>query len=318
MFALRLAAPGTAVPVIAADGPDPVVPERHVRVRVRAASINAADLAAAAGYRASPGRPTVLGSDGAGITDDGREVIIYPILADRAYADPMLDPRLRMLGQGVDGTFAQTVALPETNLVIKPPAMPWEYAACLGTAWLTAYRMLTSRGRLLAGETVLVPGTGGGVSTALITLARTLGGRVWVLGRNPDRRRWAVEQLGADAAFSPDQALPGPVDLACDSVGGAVFERCLATLRPGGRIVVAGSSAGASARLDLPSLFVRSIGVLGSAMGTTSELSELAQLVTERQATPTVDSVWDLADGVSALAHARDGHPRGKVVLRMQ
>jgi NADPH:quinone reductase-like Zn-dependent oxidoreductase len=324
MLAIR---PGTAEP------PDPLAtldigetelpaaPSGWVGVQLRAASLNRADLWALSAYAdsASNARPSILGADGAGVDDDGKEVIIYPILADagRGDGDPMRDPDLKMLGQGVDGTFAERVVVPRMNLVPKPAQLSWEAAACLGTAWLTAYRMLFGRADLTPGETVLVQGAGGGVATALIILGRASGLRVWVRSRDRERGRRAVEQLGAHAAFASGERLPEQVDAVLDTVGEATFEQSLQSLRPGGRLVVAGATGGGRASLDLTLAFRRSLTVLGSAMGSPYELARLISLCVSAKLDPVIDSVWPLREGRHAFARMRSGELFGKVVLRM-
>lgn len=214
MLAVRLVDPSATDPRLAVsvtDGPEPLVPVGWTTVRMRAATINASDFAMMRGHGADPTRlPTVLGSDGAGIDADGNEVIVYPVVTDptRTVGDPILDPGLRMLSQGIDGTFAETVHVPVANLVPKPAALSWESAASLGTAWLTAYRALFTRAQIRPGETVLVHGAGGGVATATIVLARAAGARVWVSSRSAARGARAVAQLGAEAAFEPGAPCP--------------------------------------------------------------------------------------------------------------
>ncbi|MFI9381395.1 zinc-binding dehydrogenase [Kutzneria sp. NPDC052558] len=314
MLGIRLTTSGVTV----GEGPETTAPDGWVRVRMKAASVNASDFAMAAGYRADPSRQsTVLGSDGAGITDDGTEVLIYPILAAPEFAaDPMLDPNVRMLSQGVDGTFAETAWLPRANVVPKPAGLSWEAAAGLGTAWLTAYRMLFTRARAVPGETVLVQGAGGGIATALVQLGKAAGLRVWVVSRDPERGDRAVRELGADAAFPSGGALPEPVDVVLDAVGGATFGHSLSALRPGGRLVTAGASGGTLAQVDLTALFLRSLSVLGSSMGSRDELARMADFCVTAGISPRIDSVWPLADGQRALDRGAGGSAFGKVVIR--
>jgi NADPH:quinone reductase-like Zn-dependent oxidoreductase len=228
----------------------------------------------------------VLGSDGAGIDEDGNEVIIYPIIAAPGYADPMHDPGLRMLSQGIDGTWAERVHVPQANLVPIPPGLSWEQAACMGTAWLTAYRMLFGRADLKPGETILVPGAGGGVSTALIRLGAAAGLRVWVTSRDHERGRRAVAEIGVHSAFPDGAPLPEKVDAAMDSVGQATFAHSLRSVRNGGRVVTAGAVTGTTVRLDLADLFIRSISLHGSAMRSPAELQRLAQRCATSGVTP--------------------------------
>jgi len=300
------------------DGPPGDAPDDWVTVRLRAASVNSADFAAMSGYGVVPKRlPTVLGSDGAGTDEDGNEVIVYPVVADpaRGGGDPMLDPGLRMLSQGIDGTFAEQVRVPRASLVPKPPGLSWEAAACLGTAWLTAYRMLFGRAAVRPGETILVQGAGGGVASALTVLARAAGVRVWVASRDPARGERAVAELGAERAFLTGAKLPEPVDAVMDPVGGAVFPHSVAALRPGGRVVTAGAVGGAVVRLDLADLFVRSVSIVGSALGSPEELARLARMCAGQRVTVPIDSVWPLGQGREAFERMRQGQSFGKIVL---
>lgn len=321
MFAIRMRRPEPADPLRCLDighGPPGKAPDDWVTVQLRAASVNSADFASMSGYGVIPERlPTVLGSDGAGTDEDGNEVIVYPVLADpaRGGGDPMLDPGLRMLSQGIDGTFAEQVRVPRANLVPKPPGLSWDAAACLGTAWLTAYRMLFGRAAVRPGETVLVQGAGGGVASALTVLARAAGVRVWVASRDPARGERAVAELGAERAFLTGAKLPEPVDAVMDPVGGPVFPHSVAALRPGGRVVIAGAVGGAVVRLDLTELFVRSVSVIGSALGSPEELDRLARLCAGQALTVPIDSVWPLKQGREAFERMRQGQPFGKIVL---
>lgn len=322
MLAIRLTKPNAEDPLSAievSDAPPAPVPDGWVTVTLKAAAVNHSDLWSMRSYGADPGTlPVVLGADGAGIDEDGNEVIVYPIVASRqrGLGDEMHDPGLRMLSQGIDGTFATQVAVPRENLVPKPAELSWEAAACLGTAWLTAYRMLFGKADLKPGETVLVQGAGGGVSTALITLGRIAGLRVWVTSRDAERGRRAVRELGAAAAFVTGEPLPGKVDAVLDSVGGATFAHSLSSLRPGGRLVAVGTTSGASVELDLTKIAVGSLSVLGSAMGSPAELDRLARLCATTGTVPMIDSVRPLADGVAGIERLLAGAQFGKVVFR--
>lgn len=323
MLAVRLVDPSATDPRLAVsvtDGPESLVPVGWTTVRMRAATINASDFAMMRGHGADPTRlPTVLGSDGAGIDADGNEVIVYPVVTDptRTVGDPMLDPGLRMLSQGIDGTFAETVHVPVANLVPKPAALSWESAASLGTAWLTAYRALFTRAQIRPGETVLVHGAGGGVATATIVLARAAGARVWVSSRSAARGARAVAQLGAEAAFEPGAPVPAPVDAVVDCVGGDSVGHALTSLRAGGRVVSVGVAGGhPTAYLDLTQIFTRSLSVLGTAMGSAAELRLLGNLCATADLEIPIDSVWPLKRAHAAFDHVRTGDAFGKVVLR--
>lgn len=321
MLAIRLVRPDPADPLSSVEigeAPPRPVPAGWVTVTLRAASLNRSDVWAMRGDSVPGGLlPVILGADGAGVDEDGNEVIIYPIIAStlRGHGDQMQDPQLRMLSQGVDGTFARQVAVPRENLVPKPAELSWEAAACLGTAWLTAYRMLFGKADLKPGETVLVQGAGGGVSTALICLGRAAGLRVWVTSTRRERGERAIAELGAHAAFTAGQPLPGMVDAALDPVGAATFGHSLRSLRPGGRLVTAGATTGAMTQVNLSEVFSRSLSVLGSAMGSPAELDRLARLCATSEVTPVIDSVWPLTRGLSGIDRMITGDLFGKVII---
>jgi len=298
---------------------EPVAQDGWTTVDIKAASLNHHDVWNMRGVGVDPSwLPCVLGSDGAGIDAEGNEVIVYPLIADpaRGGGDETLDPRRRMLADGIDGTFAARVAVPRANLVPKPAALSWETAACLGTAWLTAYRMLFRAAALKSGDNILVQGAGGGLSTALVQLAKASGIRVWVTSRNEARGTRAVEDVGADAWFPAGERLPERVDAVMDSAGEATFEHSLKALRPGGVLVTAGATGGAAPRVDLTRVFLNQLRVVGTAMGTADELRALAELCATAQIEPVIDSVHDLRDGLAGIERMVSGEVFGKVLLR--
>jgi NADPH:quinone reductase-like Zn-dependent oxidoreductase len=174
--------------------------------------------------------------------------------------------------------------------------------------------MLTTRGQLKSGETVLVQGAGGGVATAAIVLAKALGARVWVTSRE-ERKREAALGLGADAAFESGARLPERVDLVIETVGAATWDHSLKSLKPGGRIVVSGATSGASPGADLNRVFFLQLSVIGSTMGTRSELEELVALCDTHQIHPLIDSEFALRDAKSAFERLASGEAFGKIVL---
>lgn len=298
------------------EWPDPQPPPGWTTVRVRAAGVNHHDLWTLRGIGIALERlPVVLGAEAAGIDDEGREVLVYPVIGSPTFGDETLDPACRYLSVDHDGTFAERVAVPRECLVPKPPELSWEEAACLPGAWLTAYRMLFEKARVGPGATVLVQGAGGGVASALITLGAAAGHRVWVTSRDPRRRDRAVA-LGADHAFAPGARLPDRVDAVMETVGAATWEHSLQVLRPGGRVVVSGATTGTSIQIDLGRLFYRQLSVVGSTMGTREQLVRLAAFCVETGVRPTIDRHLDLADAASALRALARGETFGKVVLR--
>src|SRR5215207_5760917 len=232
------------------DRPEPSPAAGWVVVEVRAAALNHHDVWSARGVGLTEEQlPMILGCDAAGIDPDGREVVVHGAVNDPAWVGPEeLDPKLRLLSEGPQGTLAERLAVPAGNLVPKPAELSFEEAACLPTAWLTAYRMLFTRGELAPGATVLIQGASGGLSTALIALGLAAGLRVWVTGREQDRRAFA-EELGAHATFEPGARLPDRVDAVMDSVGPPTFKHSLASLRRGGVLVSSGATGGRGAEV---------------------------------------------------------------------
>lgn len=322
MLALSLVNPSFRDPLAAVEIAERAAPEAAdgwTTVDLRAASLNHHDVWNMRGVGVDPSwLPVVMGSDGAGVDAEGNEVIVYPLIADpdAGGGDETLDPRRRMISDGIDGTFAQRIAVPRRNLVPKPAGLSWETAACLGTAWLTAYRMLFGRGDLPAGSTILVQGAGGGLSTALIALGRAGGLRVWVTSRTESKRRRAVEELSADAAFEDGARLPERVDAVMDSVGEATFKHSLRALRPGGLLVTVGATSGTAIDPEISRVFLNQIRIQGVAMGTRDELRRLALLCASAGLEPAVDSTFDLADARDGIRRMVDGDVFGKVVFR--
>ena len=299
------------------DLPEPEVPADWVRVEVKAASLNHHDLWTLRGVGITADRlPMTLGCDAAGIAPDGSEVLVHAVIGDPAAGggDETLDPKRSLLSEVYPGTFAQYVWVPARNVVPKPADLTFAEAACLPTAWLTAYRMLTTRGQLSAGETVLVQGAGGGVATAAIALGKAMGLRVWATSRDEAKRAAALE-LGADAVFETGARLPERVDAVIETVGEATWSHSLKSLRPGGRIIVSGSTSGAMPPADLARVFFLQLSVIGSTMGTREELIALMDLLAATGVRPTIAGEFDMADASTAFAMLAEGDVVGKLVL---
>ena len=299
------------------DRPEPTVPDGWTTVTVKAAALNHHDVWTLRGVGIREDRlPIVLGCDAAGIDEDGNEVIVHSVIGDpeRGGGDETLDPRRSLLSESYDGTFAERVAVPRRNLVPKPGSLSFEEAACLPTAWLTAYRMLFDKAGLQPGSTVLVQGAGGGVATALIVLGSAAGYRVWATSRSEDKRRRAVE-LGADQAFETGARLPERVDAVMETVGQATWSHSLKSLRPGGRIVVSGATSGQVPPAELNRVFFLQLSVVGSTMGTRDQLVRLARFLDQTGARPLVDRVLPLRDARDGFAAMVEGELFGKVVF---
>jgi len=303
--------------LVVGDRPEPSPEDGWTVVQVKATALNHHDLWSLKGVGLREEQlPMILGTDAAGVDEDGNDVVIHAVIGDpaRGGGDETLDPKRSLLSEVHNGTLAESVAVPRRNLVPKPAGLSFEQASCLPTAWLTAYRMLVTRGELQKGETILIQGAGGGVSTALIPLAKTLGLRVWVTSRDEGKRANAVE-LGADEAFEPGARLPERVDAVMESVGEATWSHSLKSLRPGGRIVVCGSTSGPNPPADLARVFFLQLSVIGSTMGTRDELEALMQLCAQDGLAPLVDKTFGLRDAKAALTYLDSGETFGKVVV---
>jgi NADPH:quinone reductase-like Zn-dependent oxidoreductase len=284
--------------LVIGERPDPVARPGWTTVTLRAAGLNHHDIWSLKGVGLPADRlPMILGCDGAGVDEAGREVIVHAVVSSPEWlGDETLDPRRSLLSEVHDGTLADRVAVPVGNLVPKPAGLSWESAACLSTAWLTAYRMLFTNAGVTPGATVLVQGAGGGVATALIQLGAAAGFRVWVTSRSEAKAARAVE-IGAAAAFGSGERLPDRVDAVLETVGAATWSHSVNSLKPGGTIVISGATSG-----DAPP---------------NAELERLASFVVEAGIEPAIDSVLP-------LDRAREGFDRmlhedvfGKVVFTL-
>jgi NADPH:quinone reductase-like Zn-dependent oxidoreductase len=298
------------------ERPEPEPPDGWTTIEVRAAALNHHDLWSLRGIGLTRDRlPMILGCDAAGVDQDGNEVVIHAVITDDAWRDDeTLDPRRSLLSERHQGTLAQRVMVPRRNVVPKPPELSFEHAACLPTAWLTAYRMLFTRGGVVPGQTILVQGAAGGVATALTVLASAAGARVWVTSRSPDKRDQAL-QLGADQAFESGARLPERVDAVMETVGQATWQHSIRSLKPGGKLVVSGATSGDAPPAELTRVFFLQLSVIGSTMGTRNELERLIRFCLERDIKPVVHATMALADAREGFEAMLGGEIVGKVVF---
>ena len=298
------------------ERPTPVVRDGWTSVRIRAAALNHHDLWSLRGVGLTRDQlPRVLGTDGAGIDESGREVIVHAVIASPGWVgDETLDPARSMLSERYDGTLAETVVVPRRNLIAKPASLTFEEAACLPSAWLTAYRMLFTRARVEPGSTLLVQGTRGGMSAALITLAKAIGVEVWATAADEEARELGL-RLGADAVFAHGAHLPRRVDTVADNIGADTWGHSVRCARPGGVVVSCGATSGDLPPAELRHIYFRQLQVVGSTMGTRDELERLVRLVVDKQIVPRIDSRHELADARGAFARLLSRGVDGKIVV---
>ena len=299
------------------ERPAPVAPDGWPTVTVQAASLNHHDVWSLKGVGLKEeSLPMILGCDAAGYDEDGREVVVHAVVSDPSWTgDETLDPRRSLLSERHQGTFADKVVVPRRNVVPKPASMSFEEAACLPTAWLTAYRMLFTRGGLKAGDTVLVQGAGGGVATACIILGRAAGLKVLATSRDESKRARALE-IGAHEVFESGARLPVKGDAVMETGGRATWSHSIRSLRPGGAIVISGTTSGP--KLDdaeLTRIFFLQLSVVGSTMGTRDELASLVSLLDATGARPLVDRTLPMEKAADGCAAMGEGDVFGKSVL---
>src|SRR5487761_111957 len=277
------------------------------------------------------GQVAALGEGVEGAPGVGARVVVHSVIgcgscpACRA-GEANLCHRLSMLSEPPHGgALAELVAVPAANLVTLADSVSDEAAACLPTAYLTAYRMLFTRAGLRPGMSVLVQGAGGGVATAAILLGSGAGVEVHVTSRDPARRGLATG-LGGASALAPDdrgaarelvRRTGGGVDAVLETVGEATWELSLRTVRPGGTVVVAGATSGPNPPAQLNRVFWRQLTIAGTTMGTRQELERLVALCATGSLHPLIDRVVPLDDVRAALAALAAGEQRGKLVVRV-
>jgi len=300
------------------DRPEPEVPEGWTTVQVKAVSLNHHDLFSLQGIGLPQERmPMILGTDAAGLDEDGNEVVVHGVVATPGWTgDETLDPKRTLFSELHQGTMAERVAVPRRNVVPKPAELSFAEAACLPTAWLTAYRMLFVRSGLRPGSTILVQGASGGVATALVRLGSAAGYRVWVTGRSQEKRAAALA-LGADQAFESGARLPERVDGVMETVGEATWSHSIKSLKPGGVLVTCGATTGFNPGAELNRVFFTQLSVIGSTMGTRSELDDLIQMCRITGVRPEIDVELPLTQAREGFERMLEGRTAGKIVFTL-
>ena len=235
----------------------------------------------------------ILGTDAAGIDEEGKEVVVHSVVATPGWTgDETLDPKRSLFSELHQGTMAEKVAVPKRNVLPKPADLSFAEAACLPTAWLTAYRMLFVKSGLRPGQTVLVQGASGGVATALIA-------------------------LGADQAFETGARLPGRVDGVMETVGDATWSHSIKSLKPGGVVVTSGATTGFNPGAELNRIFFTQLSVVGSTMGTRTELESLIQMCSVTGVRPQIDVELPLTQAREGFERMLEGRTAGKIVFTL-
>lgn len=329
MKAAVIRAHGGTEQVQIADVPAAELAPGDVRLRLRAAALNHLDLFVIGGIPGLELRmPHVLGADGAGVVDEVGEGVDDLAAGDEVVLDPGLgspdDEGYALLGEMVDGTFAEKIVVPRRNCFAKPAALSWHEAAAFPLVTLTAWRMLVSKARLQSGEWVLIHGIGGGVSLAALQIARHIGAPAVVTSHSESKRRAAVE-LGAERAIdyveedvvaAAREATGGAgFDVVVDNVGEATFADSIRVCRKGGRIVTCGATSGPRIPVDVRRVFWKQISILGSTMGNRDEFAAMLDVVDAGGIRPVVDRVFPLAEARSALERLERAEQFGKIVI---
>jgi NADPH2:quinone reductase len=269
-------------------------------------------------------KPRILGADGAGVVEALGPSADRVAEGDRVVINPGLDDGARIVGEHMDGTHAELVAVPAANVYPIPEGLSFEEAAAFPLVFETAYRMLVTKAGVQAGEWVLVWGIGSGVASASFAIARALGARTIVTSSSAEKLERATE-LGADAAVNHadddvaaavKEATEGRgVDIVVEHVGDATWKTSLQAAGPNARIVVCGATSGPNPPAQLHRIWWKQLTIFGSTMGTKEDFEGAYDLVASGAAKPIVDRVFPLEEAAAAHAYLEEGRQFGKVVL---
>ncbi|MCD8509566.1 MAG: zinc-binding dehydrogenase [Bacillus sp. (in: Bacteria)] len=312
----------------------PEISGQEVLIRLNNSALNRRDIFVRKGQYPGVRFPAIPGSDGAGVIEAvGEDVKNYKV-SQEVIINPAINwgsnPRFynkdfSILGVPTDGTHAEFVKVPKENVYPKPNFLSWEEAAALPLAGLTAYRALFTRGNLQKGETVVIPGIGGGVATFLLQMAVASEAEVFVTSSDDKKIDQAVK-MGAKAGINyknrdwPKQLkkLTGGVDISIDTIGGETFSELINLAKPGSRIVTFGATAGPVPNLIMPLIFLKQLDILGTTMGTPEEFQQMLAFIDNHKITPIIDSTFRLRDIQEAHAHMEHGNLFGKIVLNIK
>ena len=316
MRAVRIHEDGGPEVLVLEEAPDPEPGPGEVLVRLRAASLNHLDLWIRKGLPSVP-KPRILGADGAGTREDtGERVVINPGIEH--------GEKITVIGEHMDGTHAELVAVPESNVYPLPDEISFEQAAAFPLVFETAYRLLVTKAQLRDGEWVLLWGIGSGVATAGLAIAKALGARALVTSSS-DEKLERARGLGADATVNHASGDVGAavkeatggkgVEVVLEHVGEATWQTSLQAARAGGRIAVCGATSGPNPPAALHRIWWKQLTIYGSTMGTREDFEAAYELVKSGRALPVVDSVRPLAEARAAHERMEAGEQFGKLVL---
>ena len=326
MRAVRIHEDGGPEVLVLEEAPDPVAGPGEVLVRLRASALNHLDVWVRMGLP-SVAKPRILGADGAGVVEALGDGVTGFELGERVVLNPGIEiggGRIHVIGEHGDGTNAELIAVPATNVHPIPDGLSFEEAAAFPLVFETAYRMLVTRAGLREGEWVLTWGAGGGVSTAVLAIAKALGARV-VVTSSSDAKLERARELGADATVNHatadvkeavQEATGGRgIDVVVESVGEATWATSLQVAAPGGRITVCGATTGPNPPAALHRIWWKQLSILGSTMGTGEDFAGAYELVASGRTRPIVDTVFPLEEIRAAHERLEAGDQLGKVVL---
>ena len=326
MRAVRIHEDGGPEVLVLEEAPDPEPGPGEVLVRLRASALNHLDVWIRKGLPSVP-KPRILGADGAGVVEALGDGVTGFELGERVVLNPGIEAgggRIHVIGEHGDGTNAELIAMPATNVHPIPDGLSFEEAAAFPLVFETAYRMLVTRAGLREGEWVLAWGIGGGVSTAALTIAKTLGARVLVTSSS-DAKLERARELGADATVNHatgdvkaavQEATGGKgIDVVVENVGEATWATSLQVAAPAGRITVCGATSGPNPPAALHRIWWKQLSILGSTMGTGADFAGAYELVASGRALPVVDSVLPLGEIRAAHERLEAGEQLGKIVL---
>jgi NADPH:quinone reductase-like Zn-dependent oxidoreductase len=324
--AVRIHEDGGPEVLVLEEAPDPEPGPGEVLVRLRASALNHLDVWIRKGLPSVP-KPRILGADGAGVVEALGAGVSGFEPGERVVLNPGIEAgggRIHVIGEHGDGTNAELIAVPATNVHPIPEGLGFEEAAAFPLVFETAYRMLVTRAALREGEWVLAWGIGGGVSTAALAIAKALGARVLVTSSS-DAKLERARELGADAVVNHatgdvkaavQEATEGRgIDVVIENVGEATWATSLQVAAPGGRITVCGATSGPNPPAALHRIWWKQLSILGSTMGTAEDFAGAYELVASGRALPVVDSVFPLEEIRAAHERLEAGEQLGKIVL---